>query len=210
MQACPDGHEAADDLTHCGQCGASLGGWTCENGHTNPGSFKHCGECGEARGRDVAESMKRLDSRPNRDQGEVVISRVANALIPDAEVNHRFLPQFTSLAGSRPLLGTISATSAGATKGMLDALSKKWGGLWVGGRAVLTTDDLRFEPNALNRSVHENDCSITVPLSAISSVTLQRSLVTHIIINETAYGPLKIRCRKAAEFAELVRVTADR
>lgn len=48
-----------------------------------------------------------------------------------------------------------------------------------------------------------------VPLSAIGSVTVERAFVTNIIINETAHGPLKIRCRKAAEFAGLVRATAD-
>jgi hypothetical protein len=82
----------------------------------------------------------------------------------------------------------------------------KWmfGGLWVGGEAILHESQLVFEPNALNRSVHADPDSLSVclPLQNVLNVSLRDGKVTDIIDIQTNSAVFSIRCFNAKDFAD--------
>ena len=59
-----------------------------------------------------------------------------------------------------------------------------YGGLWVGGKAVLTQSALEFSPNALNRGVQKGQLDIRIPLTEITAVQTEPAAVTNIIVIE--------------------------
>jgi hypothetical protein len=114
----------------------------------------------------------------------IVAKRAANALIADAEASL-----------SR---GSLRAGPAEAT---LDRFQSAHGGLWVGGRATLTTESIRFAPNALNRAIQTGSLDIEIPLPDVVAVEVLPAFVTSVIAIRTLQSTLRIRCLRAGSFA---------
>lgn len=76
------------------------------------------------------------------------------------------------------------------------------GGLWVGGKAVLTISTLSFSPNGMNRALHASpeELEVRVPLSSITDIHIRRGFITDIIDVHSAIVTLTIRCFKAKSF----------
>ena len=115
---------------------------------------------------------------------DVTSSRMANALFREARV-----------------AGTVANAPVHAAVEQQRALH---GGLWVGGKAELTGEEIRFAPNAMNRAVHANGGTLqwAIPLNAIMAVRLRKAFVTNIIDIETDGGVLSLRCWRAQAFAD--------
>lgn len=114
----------------------------------------------------------------------IVAKRGANALITDAEAK---LPSLT------PKIHQVEST--------LDRFKSAHGGLWVGGRATLTTESICFHPNALNRGIHAGSLDIEIPLPDIVSIEVLPALVSSVIAIRTPQSVVKIRCFRADAFA---------
>ncbi|MGH6762737.1 MAG: hypothetical protein ACRECW_14245 [Phyllobacterium sp.] len=73
----------------------------------------------------------------------------------------------------------------------------------------MTTTTLSFSPNDMNRAMHVDpeEMDITILLSSISEISVQRGLITDIIDIRSAAGDLKIRCFKAKSFAAAIEAT---
>ncbi|EFE0813749.1 hypothetical protein ACI51W_34400 (plasmid) [Pseudomonas marginalis] len=91
----------------------------------------------------------------------------------------------------------------------IDAGRRKQGGLWVGGKAVLTTSTLNFAPNSMNQALHATpeNLEISISLTNISNVAVHRGLITDVIEIRTDVGILKIKCVKAKAFAAAIEAT---
>ena len=114
----------------------------------------------------------------------IVAKRGANALITDAEAR---LPPLT------PRAHQIEAT--------LGRFKSAHRGLWVGGRATLTTESVSFRPNAVNRGLHEGPLDIEILLPDIVSVEFLPAFVSSVIAIRTAQSEVKLRCFRADAFA---------
>jgi hypothetical protein len=109
---------------------------------------------------------------------EHVISKVCNALIPDAEADIDFH----------------------VSKGL-----KKWfGGLWVGGNLTISETGLSFKPNSLNSALHSNDCSVDIPFSELRSARKEFGFVTGIVVVSHAGGEFRFRCFGASNVAAAI------
>ena len=133
-----------------------------------------------------ASDLRALSVNPDE---ALIDYRTCNALTSDAEPK-------TSLFGAKTPTALLALASYVA------------GGLWVGGRAFLTTHRLVFEPNALNRAVHRNLEPVAVDLKAVAAVTHRSGLVTSIVDIITAERTLSIRAYNARAFAEKIRAAA--
>jgi len=138
-----------------------------------------------------ASDLRALTSA-NRDE-TLIDYRACNALISGAK------PE-TSAFG----LGNRAKMPAA----LLEVVSHIGGGLWVGGRAALTTHRLVFDPNALNRKVHSNLEQVVVDLKTVAAVTHRFGLVTSIIDIASAELTFSIRSYGARAFAEKIRAAA--
>src|SRR5438128_5794866 len=94
---------------------------------------------------------------------EVLVSKVANALIESAELS--------------PAVNAI--THSGAFAWALGGFKKYYGGLWVGGRATLTNSKLSFEANAMNRLVQTRVLSVVDSLEQIKGHVGERIFHQH-------------------------------
>ena len=103
----------------------------------------------------------------------IVATRVANALITDAE---RALP----------------------------LRLPPHGGLWVGGRATLTTESLSFHPNSANRALITGSLDIEIPVPDIMSVEVLPAFVSSVIAVRTPRLVVRVRCFRAEEFARQI------
>lgn len=115
----------------------------------------------------------------------VLVSKIANALIEDAE---------------------------GRTSGVLPVLSAfraVWGGLWVGGRVTLTSDAVSFSANTLNRVAQSGTLDVSVPLTQVTDVEVLPGFFTNIVAISTAERVLKVRCYRARRFADAVIAARD-
>jgi hypothetical protein len=72
----------------------------------------------------------------------------------------------------------------------------------------LTSTELGFSPNAVNRRVHIGDPSVTISLSAISQVDLEPGFFTKIIAVTWTGGVTRFRCYGADRFADRIRAAA--
>jgi hypothetical protein len=135
---------------------------------------------------------------------DTLLSKAANCLVEDAQAKEH-------LAGS-VAAGMTGMHIAGAVdRGVNRAITRrkaKEGGLWVGGRLVVTNSRLTFTPNAANRAVHTQLPEVSVELDAIRSVTLLPGLITQIILVETDDRSVRFRCFGAASVAERLREAA--
>ncbi len=128
----------------------------------------------------------------------VIAKKAANALFKEARISSA-ADAFSAATGiGRPVTTVLAQFSA------------HYGGLWVGGNAVLTGKALRFAPNALNRLVHQNGAELTLdlPLSELKRVDRRFGFVSGIVDIETDSGSFSIRCFNAQGFAEKIRAAA--
>lgn len=129
--------------------------------------------------------------------GETVIAdKISNAQI----VSARPSALFDEIAGA--------VGSAGAARGVAKLAGKMMGGLWVGGRCYLTSHRVLFEPNSLNRALHDGIAAVALPLTGMQAVGVRWGLFTSIVDFQTENGRLSIRCYGAKDFAALTRETA--
>lgn len=117
----------------------------------------------------------------------IVAKRAANALVTDAE---------SRLPGLVPGVRRVEAT--------LDRFKSAHGGLWVGGRATLSTESLTFHPNALNRGVQTGSLDIEIPLPEIVGIEVLPAFGTNVIAIRTPLSAVKIRCFGADAFAKQI------
>jgi hypothetical protein len=141
-----------------------------------------------------------LDVRYCRSMSEQIIdTRAANALIDDVEPS---LPDIPSIPG-------LIEFDKDEFERQLAGWKRAHGGLWVGGRANLTSSELSFHPNALNRALQTGNMDVVLPLKAVTSVEVRRAFVTNIIAISTPGFLLKIRCYKADAFADRIRAAGN-
>lgn len=134
-------------------------------------------------------------------ESRVVASKVANALIEDAEpTTDLIITEFTGVIA--PELKEIAAPLFNATMAEFAAY---YGGLWVGGKIILTAQELTFEPNFVNRMAHKGLAGLRVSLSQIVSVELLPGVLTKIIVVSTPTHGIKFRCYGAEETAQKIQ-----
>ncbi|MBV7484075.1 hypothetical protein [Bordetella sp. BOR01] len=131
---------------------------------------------------------------------DIVDNRLANAFFANARVSE-------DLAGNGRR-GDSSLLPKAISR-QIDAGRRKQGGLWVGGKAVLTTSTLSFAPNSMNQALHAapEDLEISVSLANISNVAVHRGLITDVIEIRTDTGIVKIKCFRAKAFAAAIEAT---
>ncbi len=122
-------------------------------------------------------------------QHRLIARKLCNFLIQDAEAN-------LSLAGK---IADVTGIDFQA-EFVLNQFKKAYGGLWVGGTALLTENDLTFKPNMLNTMFHSGDTSLSVPLVDILKAEDQFGFFTRTIHLTTAKSTLKLRCYGAKAF----------
>jgi hypothetical protein len=83
----------------------------------------------------------------------------------------------------------------------LDRFRSAHSGLWVGGRATLTTEAVFFRPNAVNRAIQAGSLDIEIPLPDIVGLEVLPAFVSSVIAIHTTLLTVKIRCFRAASFA---------
>lgn len=88
------------------------------------------------------------------------IRKLCNALIPNA-------------APSGLVPGVVVDT--------VDRMSRKAGGLWVGGRVEITPDGVSFTANGLNRAFHTGLQPVHIPMTAIHKAWREFGWVTGIV-----------------------------
>lgn len=125
----------------------------------------------------------------------VLMTKMANGLVEDADLALH--------PGVQAALAPVGGVPIGVEP-VLDWFKRTYGGLWVGGRVTLTTVDLTFAANAMNRMVQSGTLEVTVPLEAITSVHVTKAKVTNIVVVGIGYRVLKVRCYKAAVLAEAI------
>lgn len=124
----------------------------------------------------------------------VIATKLVNALVTSAVLRD----------------GVTDAASAGTGVDLIGVgwavrrSKKKHGGLWVGGRATLTSTSLLFAPNSINRLVNSGELDIALELQDVLEVQVERALFTNIVQIHTAAATVKLRCYGAENFAELV------
>jgi hypothetical protein len=151
------------------------------------------GECGKA-------SLPRVRPIPHRVRVKhmpIIAKRICNALIKEAEPD---------LVVAQIVAGGLGVGAGINTVGpVLRLFKKSYGGLWVGGTAVLTEQALSFHPNVLNLALHKGDYSLEIPLKAITDVQDKGGIITKIIEVRTSTGTLAIRCFWAKAFSDAIR-----
>jgi hypothetical protein len=122
----------------------------------------------------------------------VLMSKMANALFAGAQ--------------------TAVVDIYGAIEGAAESQRAIHGGLWVGGRAELTPQSLRFAPNAINKAVHVGGGGLRfdIPLTQVRAVRLRKAFVTNIVDVDTPTGTYSLRCWGAQAFAEAIDAAVRR
>jgi hypothetical protein len=142
----------------------------------------------------------------------IIDTRLANALFANA----RMSSNATDLIEAAGALGAEGAADGlESLESVLGVFADHYGGLWVGGRATLTASTLSFEPNALNRMVHEKGAELRMelPLAAVDSVTTRFGWFTGIIDVAVGGAVFTLRCYGSKTFAaeiEAARVAATK
>lgn len=131
---------------------------------------------------------------------EVLLTKAVNWLVEDAQAKEH-------LAGAVAGAITKSRIAGAVDRGVNRAITRrkaKEGGLWVGGRLVLTDTRLTFTPNAVNRAVHQQLSEVSVELNTIRSVTVLPALITKIIRVEADDRSVRFRCFGADAVAQQI------
>jgi hypothetical protein len=116
---------------------------------------------------------------------QVLMSKIANALVEDAE---------SHISSLVPVLSAFRAVS---------------GGLWVGGRVTLTSESVSFAPNTINRIAQSGTLDVSIPLRQVTDVTVLPGLFTSVVAISTPDRVLKVRCYWARRFADAVIAARD-
>ena len=130
--------------------------------------------------------------------GDVIASKLANALIANVEYSQLVKDVVDALPHARTV------------QGVLDDFKRRYGDVWVGGRATLTATALVFEPNAVNSALQEGELELTIPVETISAVTLEGGFLSKIIAIATPLATVRLRCFGAGTFARQIRDAAPR
>lgn len=130
--------------------------------------------------------------------GEILKSKLVNFLVADAELNYGNVDDIYSMADA----GNVNALGE-----VLEAFKAAYGGLWVGGKMVLTQTMICLSANATNRLVQDGTLDIELPLAFIRKVTIEGGFMTKIIRLDTGAGNVKFRCFGAKDVAALIEKT---
>jgi hypothetical protein len=130
-------------------------------------------------------------------QDQVIAKKMCNFLIENAQGNFSLVSDIADAAGFE--------FDSESTELVIKQFHKAFGGLWVGGNACLTPNELSFKPNLLNDIAHKGDNSLSIPLRSILNVEVTFGFVTKIIQLRTKTSTLKLRCWGAAGFAEQIK-----
>ena len=88
-----------------------------------------------------------------------------------------------------------------AALGAVVRFKRKHGGLWVGGIVNVTDSGVSFEPNSVNRALHEELPTISVSAEDIRAVRHEFGWFTGIVVVSHARGELRFRCYGAKKLA---------
>jgi hypothetical protein len=86
----------------------------------------------------------------------------------------------------------------------VNRIKKKHGGLWVGGKVTVTSDEILFVPNGMNVAFHDGLEEVHIPLSYIRSVRREFGWVTGIVVVEHQHGEFRFRCFGTKKIAEVL------
>ncbi|MHC2148197.1 hypothetical protein [Pseudomonas sp. 210_17 TE3656] len=126
---------------------------------------------------------------------QILKTKLVNFLVADARINHRSVSAF----------GNASSLSA-----LMEVFKQVSGGLWVGGKLVVTQSVIRLSANAMNRFVQHGTLDIEVPLALIRKVSVEHGYITNIVCVETDAGSVKFRCFGAKAIArEIERLSVS-
>ena len=89
----------------------------------------------------------------------------------------------------------------GAALNAVDHYGKKHGGLWVGGKVVVTSEELSFIPNRMNVALHQGLQAVRIPFASIRSAKREFGWLTGIVVVEHSYGVFRFRCFGAKQVA---------
>lgn len=126
---------------------------------------------------------------------EVIATKVVNALMAEP------------VMAVHPGVALAAEGVGGIPPGVelvVDAFRRRWGGLWVGGRATLTTARLTFRANGVNRVLHEGQVDAELDLRAVLRVDLEPGFLTEIVAVTIPGAVFKLRCWGARDFAAQV------
>ena len=127
--------------------------------------------------------------------GQVLKSKLVNFLVADAEVNYANVDDLYCMA---------EAGNVDALGDVLEAFKEAYGGLWVGGKMVLTHTMVYLSANAMNRVVQDGTLDIELPLALIQKVTIEGGFMTKVIRLDTGGGSVKFRCFGAKDVAAMI------
>ena len=119
----------------------------------------------EANAKPKGRDLERLTQSSLNER--VLAYRVCGACLADAEPS--FLAKLVANAADADV-----DTSVGFIR-------KMTGGIWVGGRAILTTHRIVFLPNMLNRVLHEDLTPLAIALTDAIEVVHRFGIVTSIV-----------------------------
>ena len=126
---------------------------------------------------------------------EILKSKLVNFLVADAQLNHANVGHLFSVAES----GDVDALAE-----VLEAFKEAYGGLWVGGKMVVTQTVVRLSANAMNRVVQEGTLDIELPLALVRKVSVEGGFLTKIVRMDTDAGSVKFRCFGAKDIVSLI------
>ena len=89
----------------------------------------------------------------------VIVRKHVNALIPEA----------------------VPAFMASTLPGDVIHFFKRYGGIWLAGPLVLTTETLDYAPNRFNRALYKNASNVTIPLSRVAEVSDRGGVLMQIV-----------------------------
>ncbi len=142
-----------------------------------------------------ADLARLLSKRENE---QFIDSWVCNACLRDAEMNALTGLIFKAMDADLAVEATTSF------------IKKMTGGLWVGGRLILTDKRVIFTANAMNRAVHKTLPQIALSLTDLAPVATRFGIMTKIIDLPTQGGVLSVRLYNAAKIADLIERTRQR
>ncbi|ALU42176.1 hypothetical protein [Pseudoalteromonas rubra] len=125
-----------------------------------------------------------------------IAKKLCNFLIEDAKEDLSLVGNLADLSGF-DFHGLV-------VESVLNQFKEAYGGLWVGGAAILTQDHINFTPNTLNEIFHKGDNALSIPLAHIFNIDLEFGFLTKIIAVTTPYGIFKFRCFGAQSFMQKI------
>ena len=133
---------------------------------------------------------------------QLLLKKMANALVPDAEAS----------ATVRTPWGSTSIDRS------IRRWKKKYGGLWVGGTVQVTSDQVSFSANALNRGFtgylmrlkQMGTLDFGMRLADIDEVSVRFGVGTKIVVLEGGDSVMLFRCWGAHRVADIIRDAAAR